>query len=166
MSILSPGKSPSTPTACTWILPESVESPGAARRQAADRLQEWHHSELADDAALIVSELVTNAVRHGAGPIWLTLRVIRREDAGCAVRIEVGDHGPGWDGGLPGQATPSEENCNGRGLCLVEALSSQCGAFRIPHGQLVWAEISAGAQHLCTIGQPQQQGPARARCAA
>ncbi|MEV4335400.1 ATP-binding protein [Streptomyces sp. NPDC049597] len=157
MPILSSGESTITRSACTWILPASVESPGEARRQATDRLQEWQHSELSDNAALIISELVTNAVHHGAGPAWLTLRMVHDEAAGCVLRIEVGDHGPGWDGGLPSRATPSDEDCNGRGLCLVEAVSSRWGTYRLPHGQLVWAELVAREQHDCRTDRLEEQ---------
>ncbi|MEV4335383.1 ATP-binding protein [Streptomyces sp. NPDC049597] len=148
MTTLSPRPSDTVATTSTWVLP-SPESPGEARRQAMDWLTDRRHFELADTAALIVSELVTNAVRHGAGPVWCTLRILPGVVAGCAVRIEVGDHGRGWDGSLPQQAAPDGETCDGRGLGQVEALSSRWGAVRLPHGQLVWSELTTEAHHSC-----------------
>lgn len=125
----------------TWVLPATPDSPRKARQQARAWLRESRYCQLADDAVLITSELATNAIRHGAGPVWHTLKVIHHECGADVIRIEVGDHGPGWDGPrTPRPAAP--DDCHGRGLRLVEALSSQWGAHRIPHGHLVWVELA------------------------
>jgi serine phosphatase RsbU (regulator of sigma subunit)/anti-sigma regulatory factor (Ser/Thr protein kinase) len=91
---------------------------------------------LAEDSELLVTELVTNAVLHGAPPV--TLRLIRD---GEAVRVEV------WDGGraVPIRALGSTEAMTGRGLSLVAALANNWGVDRSTDGgKLVWAEVRAG----------------------
>lgn len=86
-----------------------------------------------DDALLVVSELVANAVLHGDGPILLRVRT-----ADAAVRLEVQSSSkadtvePVW--GPTGQTT-------GRGLRIVEAVSDGWGS-EVVDGQLcVWAEL-------------------------
>ncbi|MGN6600649.1 MAG: SpoIIE family protein phosphatase [Actinomycetes bacterium] len=83
---------------------------------------------------LVVSELVTNAIRHGAGSVlmecWATPQ---------AVVVEVHDEG----GRLPRRrdATPDEES--GRGLALVGELASSWGTRMVPDGKVTWAEFRA-----------------------
>src|SRR5215212_1528204 len=76
-----------------WTLPAVAESARAARRQVAAQLTDWGLPQMVDDATLVVSELVTNAVCHGAGPVWHALRRVSGDGAADAVRLEVGDHG-------------------------------------------------------------------------
>jgi anti-sigma regulatory factor (Ser/Thr protein kinase) len=135
----------------TWVLPSAVESVHSARTQVAALLQEWRLPHLVEDATLIVSELVTNAVCHGAGPVWHTVRHIATAVPSMeCLRIEVGDHGSsGWSGaatGRTGEADLEFLDCGGRGLLLVEALSSDWGILRLPHGCVVWAVLSGGPQ--------------------
>ncbi|MFE1246997.1 ATP-binding protein [Streptomyces sp. NPDC058741] len=135
-------------TACTskWILPATLESPRQARRQVTDELRRRCHSQCAEEAALVISELVTNAVLHGASPVWHILKVVCDGASSCVIRVEVGDHGLGWDGSLTPRSTGGDA-CGGRGLHLVEALSSRWGTCRLPHGQLVWAELTTASPH-------------------
>nr|WP_158681152.1 ATP-binding protein [Streptomyces viridochromogenes] len=105
------------------------------------QLDGWGLSQVADDATLIVSELVTKAVCHGSGPVWHTVRHIP-DGAADVVRLEVGDHGLGWAGVPEPRERGDGSSCGGRGLLLVEALSSRWGAWRLPHGFVVWAEVS------------------------
>jgi two-component sensor histidine kinase len=69
------------------------------------------HTDLAE---LIVSELTTNALRHGAGPITIRLTFTQEAD----LWLEVHDHGPGRP--IVREATPDDEQ--GRGLALLDAL--------------------------------------------
>ena len=130
----------------TWTLPASATSARSARRQVGDRLRVWGLPYLIDDAELIVSELVTNAICHGSkgDPVWHTVRRIRTatEDA---VRLEVGDHGRGWSDVPAPREAGDDIHCDGRGLCLVQALSSDWGAWRLPHGHVVWAMLPVDA---------------------
>lgn len=135
----------------TWLLPPEDASVPAARRQVAKQLNAWGLPRLVDDAELIVSELVTNAVRHGSrsGPVWHTVRRIPGKVLD-EVRLEVGDSGTrSWgDAGRSDVDEPvgdeADLSCSGRGLLLVETLSSDWGVCRLPHGHVVWALLSNG----------------------
>ncbi|WP_351228704.1 ATP-binding protein [Streptomyces sp. NPDC002133] len=81
-------------------------------------------------AKLFVSELVTNAVRHGTGPI--DLRVTRHQ----VLTVEVSD--TGTCSPRPRNASPSNEN--GRGLAIVSQLSRRWGTRPTPSGKVIWAE--------------------------
>lgn len=131
----------------TWVLPSAAASAQSARRQIGDRLQAWGLQHLVDDAELIVSELLTNAICHGSqhDPVWHTLRRIRTP-AGEAVRLEVGDYGRGWSRVPAPREAGDDIHCDGRGLYLVEALSSSWGAWRLPHGHVVWAVLPIDAE--------------------
>ncbi len=104
-----------------------------ARRFAVAAL-EAQPDPLVDDAALVVTELLTNAVLHGAPPV--TLRV-RQLDHG--VRVEVEDSGRN----MPVTVRHSTEAMTGRGLPLVAALSASWGVEANRRGgKAVWAELT------------------------
>jgi serine phosphatase RsbU (regulator of sigma subunit)/anti-sigma regulatory factor (Ser/Thr protein kinase) len=89
---------------------------------------------LADDAQVVVTELVTNAVLHGGAPI--VLRVITGDSS---ARIEVQDSGMV----LPVVPLQSTDAMTGRGLRLVASLAQAWGIDPVPGGKLVWAELGA-----------------------
>lgn len=93
--------------------------------------------EVLDDALLLTSELVTNAVRHGSpeDPIELTVSVDDR-----TLRISVRDRGPGFDPNEPGVRSEG----GGWGLDLVRRLSSRWGVDRGGTGTDVWFQIDLG----------------------
>jgi anti-sigma regulatory factor (Ser/Thr protein kinase) len=99
-------------------LPRSPDSVSAARR-----LVNGHTTSLApqqrEDAVLMVSELVTNAVVHGVGAIWL--RIDAEADA---VRIEVAD-----DGSVAPAPSPEPGAYGGWGLRIVEQLADDWGVL-------------------------------------
>jgi anti-sigma regulatory factor (Ser/Thr protein kinase) len=103
----------------------------AARRLTTATLQALS-DDLTSDAELVVTELVTNAVLHGRPPICLRVRG-RREK----VRIEVVDAGHT----MPVRGQKNSENMTGRGLAVVESLTSAWGVERVDGGKLVWAEL-------------------------
>jgi len=132
--------------ACDWPLrgcrefpavPEAVRS---ARADARQMLREWHIDALSETVELLVSEIVTNAVRttprrRGAAArrpvrVWLCSDTQR-------VLIQV------WDGGRqrPAVQAPGPDAESGRGLLLVEALSEQWGCLVLDaqRGKIVWA---------------------------
>ncbi|MFF3242493.1 ATP-binding protein [Streptomyces sp. NPDC002870] len=123
-------------------MPAATSSCGKARRQVSGQLKEWKLSHVADDLVLIVSELVGNAIVHGAGPVRVALRLRSRDDI-THIRLEVGDRGLGWDGARPAEESDEEQTC-GRGLWLIEALSARWGSLRHTRGQTVWAEVADG----------------------
>jgi anti-sigma regulatory factor (Ser/Thr protein kinase) len=99
---------------------------------------------LAEDLAMVVSELVTNAIRH-ADPDCdtLTLRACYLPDH---VKIEVTDQGTGIDG--PDQASSEALETSGLGLRVVEQLSRAWGVDR-SHGR-VWAEVPKTPELVAT----------------
>ncbi|WP_399226834.1 ATP-binding protein [Streptomyces sp. TRM49041] len=118
-------------------LPARAEAVARARRLATERLGLWGiEGDVRDTAELVVSELFTNAVVHTAsGRVVCELR-----DRGEHVRIAVHDEGCRVTGPRPRSA--DREEC-GRGLLLVEAVSSAWGSHDARHGagRVVWAEL-------------------------
>lgn len=115
-------------------------APSHARAWTRQVLREWQSPVLSDAAELIVSELTTNAVlasrRQGCPFIRLTLTLDRRELA-----IAVHDYCPSAP--EPGNAGDDDEN--GRGLLLVEAMSSRLGWYPFEDGtpgKVVWAVLA------------------------
>lgn len=112
-------------------------SPAQARRLTRARLTGWSVcADTCDSAALVVSELVTNAIVHTAS----THIVCELHDGDDRVRIAVRDEGcaPGQPHAA-GRTRPEEEH--GRGLLLVDALCHSWGAHENGPGLLVWAEL-------------------------
>lgn len=126
-------------TDVVFPLPLIPEGLAAVRRRAARAMQQWRiPPDLADDALLVVSELITNAVVHALPPASLCLSW-QGGRAACAVRIEVTDAGPALrrhHGGSPRQ--PEE---SGRGTAIVAALSARSGTTTCQGGTTRWAEI-------------------------
>ncbi|HEY5196388.1 MAG TPA: ATP-binding protein [Solirubrobacteraceae bacterium] len=91
-----------------------------------------------DDAALVVSELVTNAVQHSGCDPEQTIRLDALLSAGC-VRIAV--HDPGRSGQTPRVRDEVPAQAGGRGLRLVEQLARRWGSDH-RDGRLVWAELA------------------------
>ncbi|MDT6969193.1 serine/threonine-protein phosphatase [Streptomyces cellulosae] len=117
-----------------WFLEPEDAAPGRARRLARRQLSRWGMDELSDSVELLVSEVVTNAVRYASRPV--TLRLLRTD----VLRCEVGDDVPQ----LPRlrQARATDEG--GRGLYLVNRLARRWGATRLSTGKVVWFELNHG----------------------
>ncbi|GGN49519.1 hypothetical protein GCM10011579_003280 [Streptomyces albiflavescens] len=119
-----------------WYLPWTPTACGLARTVVRDVLPRWGLGELVPAAELLVSELVCNALRHGAGPLRLTLE--RVPDVRCSVSD--GSSKPP----RPTDAGPEDEG--GRGLALVDMLAARWGCERgLPAGKTVWFELSTEA---------------------
>ncbi|MGW5864520.1 SpoIIE family protein phosphatase [Streptomyces sp. NPDC055239] len=115
-----------------WYLEPEDATPARARRLARSALERWGLQELTDSLELLVSEVVTNAVRYASRPV--TLRLLRTD----VLRCEVGDEVPQ----LPRlrQARATDEG--GRGLYLVNKLARRWGATRLSTGKVVWFELN------------------------
>ncbi|NBE53743.1 ATP-binding protein [Streptomyces boluensis] len=96
-----------------------------------------------DTAALVVSELVTNALVH-----TVSSRIVcdlTDDPVTGRVRIAVCDEGPGQNGGPHPHPARSGDEDHGRGLLLVSAVSTAWGTEAEGHGLLVWAELPRAA---------------------
>lgn len=120
----------------TVDLPRDPVAARDARHLVRDLLAQWSLDDLMDDAGLVVTELVANAIEHAASECQLS---ISRYDDG--VRIEVHDAGSG----TPEPQPVSETAEDGRGLLIVGALSSAWGIDDEPHGKTVWVELGLPA---------------------
>lgn len=119
-----------------WALPWSLAACGVARRAIRDVLPRWGLGDLVATAELLVSELVGNALLHGAGPLCLTLEWV--SDMRCLV---------GDGSSQPPRLTEAGlEDEGGRGLALVDMLATRWGHERAPVGKNVWFELSTGAE--------------------
>ncbi|MFD7439638.1 SpoIIE family protein phosphatase [Streptomyces sp. NPDC059861] len=123
----------------TWALPHDETAARRARNLAAGQLAEWDMEALEDSTKSIISELVTNAVRHSTGPI--DLRLIHHQ----VLTIEVSDTDPR----SPRTRSARTMDENGRGLALVAQLSHRWGSRPAPGRKVVWAEANL----------PDQSGP-------
>jgi len=108
-------------------------APAEARGIVRDLLLHWGYRDLLDDAALVVSELVTNAVRHAGSA---SLMVVNRTDGG--IRVEVRDEGPG----APVHDSSDTDAEHGRGLMIVSALATAWGVEDDDGSKTVWAELA------------------------
>ncbi|MGW5276246.1 SpoIIE family protein phosphatase [Streptomyces sp. NPDC004044] len=114
----------------SWDLPIEPAAVRTARHLAACQLNEWGMGHLMTTVELIVSELVTNAIHHGRGPI--RLRLIQHQVLTCEVSDTSTSH--------PRPRHPHTLDERGRGLFLVARLSRRWGSRSGANGKIVWAE--------------------------
>ncbi len=117
----------------TWDIPADPALVAPIRKQVLDQLAAWSLTDASFTAELVVSELVTNAIRYGAPPI--RLRLIHDE---ATLICEVSDtshtaphlrRAKTWDEG-------------GRGLLLVAQLTQRWGTRHTAEGKTIWAELT------------------------
>jgi hypothetical protein len=114
-----------------WRLPEAV---GHTRRFTAHTLRSWGLTEETDTVLLVVSELVTNALVHTEGQVRLDLTLVHDR-----LRVAVSDSSPR----TPVRSTNiSWRATGGRGILLVEALSTAWGTVPLGGGKQVWSELT------------------------
>ncbi|MFD7133478.1 PAS domain S-box protein [Streptomyces sp. NPDC059894] len=110
--------------------PASVREGRAVLHKA---LTSWNCADRADDALLLLSETLTNAVQHAEGPI--TLRLHR---TATALTVEVGDRSPH----LPKPRPAAQDEESGRGLVLVGALADSWGVRPTDEGKTTWFTLT------------------------
>ncbi|WP_329166101.1 SpoIIE family protein phosphatase [Streptomyces sp. NBC_01717] len=123
-------RSPNPVQTVSWDLPRDPAVVGRARGLVTRQLTGWGLQDLAMDTELIASELVTNAIRHGVGPV--SLRLIKHRLLTC----EVSDVGKSF----PRLRHTCSSDETGRGILLVSQLSRRWGSRLTTGGKVVWAE--------------------------
>ncbi|MER6072617.1 SpoIIE family protein phosphatase [Streptomyces sp. NPDC001817] len=117
----------------TWDIPADPALVAPIRKQVVEQLDAWGLSEVAFTAELVVSELVTNAIRYGSHPI--RLRLIHDE---TTLICEVSD----TSHTAPHLRRAKIFDEGGRGLLLVAQLTQRWGSRHTPEGKTIWAELS------------------------
>ena len=117
------------------FLPVS-ESVRASRSFVVAALHRLEADDLVHDAALIVSELATNAVRHARSPFRVSV-----SELGGLVCISVKDVGDGH-AALPTPAA-DDQAVEGRGMAIIDALAHRWGYSALDAGKVVWAQLAS-----------------------
>ncbi|MFE8016659.1 ATP-binding protein [Streptomyces antibioticus] len=119
-----------------WTFPAEPGAVRAARGAVRRQLDDWGLDGLGDVAELLVSELVTNALRHASGPIGV--RLVRPARPERVLLVEVSDPVPD----LPKERAAHPEDESGRGLQLVASASRRWGSRPGDTGKTVWFELA------------------------
>ncbi|MFK4188988.1 ATP-binding protein [Streptomyces sparsogenes] len=126
-----PRNTPGTRQGLTLRLTTDPTAPARTRRTVAEALRGWEVPDGAiDDIVLMADELVTNAIEHAGGPVWLRLRL---HGGGCVI-CKVGDGSR--EAPRLRHGDPDAED--GRGLLLVAALADAFGARVTTTGKVIW----------------------------
>jgi len=119
-------------------LAHDATAPRLARRFLGTVLQGWGaEDDIVDRSQLLVSELVSNAVLHGTGPV--ELHITETDPALGVYRIEVSNAGHG----VPAMRRTNNEELSGRGLQLVDSLAREWGSNNIDGHTRVWFDVGA-----------------------
>ena len=129
-----PGTTQETRQNLHMTLPTTNHAVGQARQATRDALATWRLADLEETAVLLVSELVTNAVRHARDTFAIALELKTTE---TWLRIEVQDGDPRW----PQPRTPAGFDESGFGFLLVDALARKWGVRDTATGKTVWADL-------------------------
>ena len=115
-------------------LPKALTSAALARRFVTDTLFDWSLEPLTEAALIVANELAANAVTHADSPFRIQLSLNP-----STLRIDVVDFGAGTPEPMP----PSTSSEHGRGLLLIDALTTAWGIDRAATaGKVVWAELA------------------------
>ncbi|WKX69187.1 ATP-binding protein [Streptomyces sp. XD-27] len=140
-----PSRTADATRSAVCVMPAAAASVPVLRRFARDTARRWEASEAVDEAvAVIVTELVANAVRHSGSPDVTVLLAV----TGATMKIQVSDTGR-WRPRSVARGADEEEAgdtpCGGRGLRLVEAYAASCCVTVTAGGTRVTAELVPGA---------------------
>ncbi|MFC6079669.1 ATP-binding protein [Sphaerisporangium aureirubrum] len=116
----------------SWLLAPEPTTVPRIRRRVRRQLAEWGVPTCGDVIELLVSEIVTNAMRHA----WGAVITLSMDNGTC--RCEVRDTNPA----MPAICCPHEADEGGRGMYLMEALSDRWGSYPVPTGKVVWFEVA------------------------
>ncbi|MDQ1012790.1 serine phosphatase RsbU (regulator of sigma subunit)/PAS domain-containing protein/anti-sigma regulatory factor (Ser/Thr protein kinase) [Streptomyces sp. V4I23] len=130
--LLDPGR------VATWDVPRDPAAVAPVRNACSRRLEEWGLDEVGFTTELVLSELITNAIRYGSEPIHVRLLYER------ALVCEVSD-GSSTSPHLRRAALTDE---GGRGLFLVAQLTTRWGTRYTPTGKVIWTEQSLTDGHI------------------
>jgi anti-sigma regulatory factor (Ser/Thr protein kinase) len=118
----------------TLVLQRNLHAPAAARDWLTGAFGDSVTAGEIQDGCLVLSELVTNALRYGLGDI-----VVHAALVDDCVRLSVTD----WADEMPRMLSPDLERVGGVGLLVVERVSTAWGVAPFPGGKTVWASIAA-----------------------
>ncbi|WP_374106455.1 ATP-binding protein [Streptomyces sp. TRM70350] len=119
-----------------WTFAADPTAVRTARSVVRRQLHGWALDSVSDTTALLVSELVTNALRHATGPIGV--RLVRPAGLPDVLLVEVSDPLPD----LPHKRAAHPEDESGRGLQLVASSSRRWGTRPGESGKTVWFELA------------------------
>ncbi|OSP42306.1 MULTISPECIES: ATP-binding protein [unclassified Streptomyces] len=119
-----------------WTFSADLGTVRAARRAVRDQLRLWDLDSVGDLATLLVSELVTNALRHATAPVGV--RLTRPTGHTGVLLVEVSDPLPE----PPHERAARPEDEGGRGLQLLASASHRWGTRPGAPGKTVWFELS------------------------
>lgn len=131
--------SPRAPRLHQYIHQADPEGLSDARTIVRQALTDWNMAELADDAELVTGELLVNVLLHTEGGAVLTLEVL--PEPVRRIRLSVQDRSSAW----PRRRTPGETATSGRGLLLLDAITTRWGIEPRGEGKAVWCEIGPAA---------------------
>jgi anti-sigma regulatory factor (Ser/Thr protein kinase) len=110
---------------------------GVGRRVVRDACLAWDLPQLVDDAELLVTEIVANAVRHAGGPVDL---VVTRSVRYLRMAVRDRSHAPPVR-----TVSDPETSAGGRGLLILDAVAAGWGTADTLNGKVVWATLRIGA---------------------
>jgi len=116
-----------------FAVDHGLHSPSEARAAAVRAADDLEIEPLADDLQLVVSELVTNAIRYADPPVAVEIEV-----GDDTVTVAVGDGSPG----RPRAQSPDPDAEGGRGLLMIDLLAEESGIRPQPPGKTVWAAFA------------------------
>jgi len=125
-------RAPDPQTRVRVSLPSDATAALVARRTLRDLLHGWRLTSMVEPVVLAASELVTNAFRHGRPPLSLT---VRRSADQVSVAVEDGSTTE------PERPVAGAADESGRGMAIVEEVSSGTGVRADDAGKVVWARF-------------------------